>query len=42
MVQFDRRALTDMLSPGEQEITVSGELTDGTPFAGSFMLQVVP
>jgi hypothetical protein len=42
MVQFDRRALTDLLAPGEQELTVSGELSDGAPFAGSFVIQVVP
>lgn len=42
MVQFDRRALTQLLTPGEQELVVSGELNDDTPFAGSFVIQVVP
>jgi len=41
MVQFYRRALIDLLAPGEQELTVSGELSDGTPFAGSFVMSVI-
>jgi hypothetical protein len=33
-VKFDRAELIDKLSPGEQVLTVTGELTDGTSFSG--------
>jgi hypothetical protein len=42
MVKFDRSDVQDMLDPGDEvEITVSGELTDGTPFEGSDTIKVI-
>ncbi len=35
MVKFNRSDVQDMLEPGDEvEVTVSGELTDTTPFEG--------
>ncbi len=41
-VKFDRRELTGLLSPGEQELVISGALADGVPFSGAAVVQVVP
>jgi hypothetical protein len=35
MVKFDRGALAALLAPGDQEVTLSGYLEDGTPLVGS-------
>lgn len=42
MVKFDGAEVQDLLDPeGEFELTVSGELTDGTPFDGSDTIRVI-
>lgn len=41
MVKFDRSEVAAILSPGDAvELTVTGELTDGTLFAGSDTIRV--
>ena len=42
MVKFDREAVIEKLEPGEEvEISVSGELGDGTPFEGTNIISVI-
>jgi hypothetical protein len=41
MIKFDRSDVQDACSPGEVEITISGELTDGTPLSGSGTITVI-
>ncbi|MBE0447824.1 MAG: hypothetical protein IBX64_06950 [Actinobacteria bacterium] len=42
MVKFDRAMVKGMLSPGDAvELTVTGELIDGTPFKGSDTIRVI-
>ncbi len=42
MVKFNRSDVQDMLEPGDDvEVTVSGELTNGTPFEGTDMIKVI-
>ncbi|MFC1981783.1 choice-of-anchor Q domain-containing protein [Chloroflexota bacterium] len=43
MVKFDRQELKDYLgeTTGDVTLTVSGELTDGTPFEGSDTIKVI-
>ncbi|GAJ04898.1 unnamed protein product, partial [marine sediment metagenome] len=42
MVKFDRASVQDILEPRDEvEITVEGELTDGTPFKGSDTIRVI-
>jgi len=41
MVKFDRGALQAVVQPPETTITVQGYLTDGTPFEGTAVLQVL-
>jgi len=42
MVKFDRSDVQDVLKPGnEVEVTVSGELTDGTDFEGNDTIRVI-
>ncbi len=41
-MELDRKAVIDILPIGDAvEITVSGTLTDGTPFKGSDMIRVI-
>ena len=41
MVKFDLFYLQVLLTPGDADVTVSGELTDGTTFDGSDMIRVI-
>jgi hypothetical protein len=41
MVKFNRTAVQAILQVGNVEITVSGQLTDGTPFEGSDTIRVI-
>ncbi|MBA7688959.1 hypothetical protein ES703_97449 [subsurface metagenome] len=41
MVKFDRAAMQGILQVGDVEITVTGELNDGTPFEGSDTIRVI-
>jgi len=41
MVKFDRQELIPLLTPGNEEITVAGELIDGTKFEGSKAVRVI-
>lgn len=41
MVKFDRSATQTLLKPGYVELTVTGRLTDGTPFEGSDIIRVI-
>ncbi|UCF08543.1 MAG: right-handed parallel beta-helix repeat-containing protein, partial [Thermoplasmata archaeon] len=41
MVKFDRSEVQDVAWPGDIEITVKGELLDGTPFVGYYTIRVI-
>ena len=41
MVKFDRSAVQALVAPGNVELTVTGELTDGTAFEGSDTIRVI-
>ena len=42
MVKFDRSDVQDVLDPGDEvEVTVSGQLTDGTSFEGTDTIRVI-
>ena len=42
MVKFDRSNAQDMLEPGDEvEVTVSGQLTNGTTFEGTDTIRVI-
>jgi len=41
MVKFSRSAVQAIVQPGEVELTVSGELADGTKFEGSDTIMVI-
>lgn len=41
MVKFDRAAVAALLEPGQAELTVTGELGDGTVFAGTDVIRVI-
>jgi parallel beta-helix repeat protein len=41
MVKFDRQELISLLEVGDAELTVAGELYDGTPFEGSDTVRVI-
>jgi hypothetical protein len=42
-VKFDRSDVQDLLDPGVAvEVTLTGELKDGTPIAGSDTITVIP
>ncbi|MGB2863557.1 MAG: hypothetical protein WBC05_09560 [Sedimentisphaerales bacterium] len=41
MVKFPRAEVQDILEPGQVELTVTGELIDGTPFEGSDTITVI-
>lgn len=41
IVRFSRSEVQGILAPGEVELTVSGELTDGTRFEGADMIRVI-
>ena len=42
MVKFDRAELAALLSPGEQEVELTGALLDGTQVVGSDVIRVLP
>ena len=43
MIKFDRSIVQGILEPGDEvEITVSGQLTDDTPFKGTDTIRVIP
>ena len=41
MAKFKRSDVQDILEPGEVELTVSGELADGTSFQGTDIIKVI-
>ena len=41
MVKFDRSAVQDACDPGPATITIAGQLTDGTAFEGSDIINVI-
>lgn len=41
MAKFNRSELTEILVPGEVELTLTGELTDGTIFEGTDIIRVI-
>ena len=41
MVKFERAAVQSILSVGEQLITVTGKLNDGTMFEGTYTIEVI-
>jgi len=41
MVKFPRKEVQDILEEGEVELTVTGQLTDGTPFEGTDTIRVI-
>jgi len=41
MAKFNRSEVQAIVEPGEVELTVSGELTDGTKFEGAVMITVI-
>ncbi len=41
MIKFDRNDVQDVAWPGDIEITITGELKDGTPFEGYYTIRVI-
>jgi parallel beta-helix repeat protein len=41
MIKFDRNDVQDASWPGDIEITITGELKDGTPFEGYYIIRVI-
>jgi hypothetical protein len=41
MVRFDRTDVQTILSPGNVELTITGNFTDGTPFEGTGIVKVI-
>ena len=41
MVRFDRADVQGILSPGNVEVTIAGNFTDGTPFEGTGVVKVI-
>ena len=41
MVKFPRKEVQDILEEGEVELTITGELIDGTPFEGTDTIRVI-